>query len=91
MVDGGVKGKNADISNAIKHFLINNYMHARWVIYLQQFLIRSVYKTRVHNKIVDALSRITLLITLRGEITNLIVLKELYEHDDDFCELWEKC
>jgi hypothetical protein len=30
------------------------------------------------------------LVALRGEITNLIVLKDIYEHDDDFCKLWEK-
>lgn len=64
---------------------INNDMH------LQQFSIRIVYKTRVHNKTVDALSwRVASLVTLRGEITNLIVLKEIYEHDDDFYKLWEK-
>ena len=54
--------------------------------------MRIVYKTRVYNKIIDALSRmVALLVTLRGEITNLIVLKELYKHDDDFFELLEKC
>jgi uncharacterized protein YdeI (BOF family) len=47
-----------------------------------------VYKTRVHNKTVDALSlKVDSLVALRGEITNLIVLKDIYEHDDDFCKL----
>jgi len=70
---------------------INNDMHAKWVAYLQQFSIKIVYKTRVHNKTVDALSlKVDSLVALRGEITNLIVLKDIYEHDDDFCKLWEK-
>ena len=50
------------------------------------------YKSRVDNKISNALSRrVSLLISLQSEIIEFEFLKELYEEDEDFAEIWEKC
>ena len=71
---------------------ISNDMYARQVTYLQRFPIIIAYKTRIHNKVVDALSRrATLLITLKCDIIRFDCLKKLYEYDEDFNEVWKKC
>lgn len=55
-----------------KYNWISNDMHVRCVIYLQQFQSKS----RVQNRVVNALSRkITLLVNLKWEITRFDCLE----------------
>ena len=80
---------------ALKH--INNQvsinrMHAWWVAYIQRFHFTLKHKFGVTNKVADAFSRrASLLTTLRTEIVGFDCLKELYENDEDFGDIWGKC
>ena len=67
-------------------------MHARWAVFLQQFRYSFSYKPGVQNKAADALSRQVLLLnTLHTELVGFDYLKEFYETDEDFRDIWEKC
>ena len=67
-------------------------MHARWAVFLQQFRYSFSYKPGVQNKAADALSRqVMLLNTLHAELVGFDYLKKLYETDEDFKDIWEKC
>ena len=79
---------------ALKHInsQVNiNRMHAQWVAYIQRFHFTLIHKSGATNKVADALSRrASLLTTVRTEVVGFDCLKELYENDEDFGDIWGK-
>ncbi|PKU74317.1 hypothetical protein MA16_Dca003520 [Dendrobium catenatum] len=68
-----------------------NKMHARWLTFLQRFSFVLKHKSGAQNRVADALSRRTALLTkLQLEAPDLSSIQELYATDDDFAEPWGK-
>ncbi|PKU60511.1 hypothetical protein MA16_Dca028643 [Dendrobium catenatum] len=66
-------------------------MHARWLTFLQRFSFVLKNKSGAQNRVADALSRRTALLTkLQLEAPDLSSIQELYATDDDFAEPWGK-
>ena len=67
-------------------------MHACWISFLQRFDFVIKHQLGKENKVVDALSRKSSLLTLLSyEIVAFIHLADLYEEDIDFENIWYKC
>ena len=66
-----------------------NQRHMKWVEYLQSFTFFIKHKSGVTNKVVDALSRRhSLLIEMKIEILRFDEMKELYDSDPNFFDMW---
>jgi hypothetical protein len=66
-------------------------MHARWVSYIQWFTLSLKQKSGKLNRVVETLShRAKLLVTLQADITRFECLKELFETNEDFVEIWRR-
>ncbi|XP_019432645.1 PREDICTED: uncharacterized protein LOC109339632, partial [Lupinus angustifolius] len=69
-----------------------NKRHARWVEFLEQFPYVVKHKKGKANVVADALSRRhTLLSTLETKLFGLECIKEQYEHDKDFSQIYASC
>ncbi|KAG8382026.1 hypothetical protein BUALT_Bualt05G0033600 [Buddleja alternifolia] len=69
-----------------EHYLIQR----NFVLFSDNQALKYI-NSQKNNRVADAFSRRgDLLITLKSEVTGFDELKELYEVDDDFKEIWEK-
>ena len=75
---------------AICAFLKLNRRHATWVEFLQAYNFTIMHKAGVHNVVADAL-RHALVTSMQVQVVGFDVLKELYEEDADFGEIWKLC
>ena len=64
----------------------------KWVEHLQNFMFVIKHKSGVTNCIVDALSRrCSLLTKMKVELLGFDEMKEWYDTDLDFSEMWREC
>ncbi|XP_017620574.1 uncharacterized protein LOC108464812 [Gossypium arboreum] len=69
-----------------------NKHHAKWVEFLESFLYVIKYKKGKENIVADALSRRYALINhLDARLLGFACLKDLYENDIDFGEMYTLC
>nr|XP_009773399.1 PREDICTED: uncharacterized protein LOC104223632 [Nicotiana sylvestris]XP_016484711.1 PREDICTED: uncharacterized protein LOC107805229 [Nicotiana tabacum] len=69
-----------------------NARHAKWVEFLQNFQFVIKHKTGNLNQVVDALSiRPCLLSMMQTNVFGFDYIKELYEADLDFGDVWKIC
>lgn len=69
-----------------------NRRHARWVEELQEYNFVIKHKVGVQNKVVDALSRRGVLLSvMEVRVNGFDYLRTLYQEDGDFREIWNKC
>ncbi|GKV27101.1 hypothetical protein SLEP1_g36308 [Rubroshorea leprosula] len=67
-----------------------SHRHAAWSEFLQAYPFLLKYKSGVQNRVADALSRRHALLTsLQMKVTRFEVIKELYEDDPDFSNIWQ--
>lgn len=67
-------------------------MHARWILFLERFNYVFVHKSGSQNKVADALSRQTLLLsTLQTKLVGFKAFKDQYIHYEDFGLIWQAC
>ena len=68
-----------------------NHRHAKWMEFLESFSYVIRYKSGKENIVDDILSRrYSLLSTLSSKLMGFEFLKEMYENDDDFDNLFSK-
>ena len=69
-----------------------NHKHVKWVEFLQSFTFVLKHISGQANKVVDALSRRSLILQeSRVQVLGFEHLKDLYEIDADFREAYEAC
>ena len=69
-----------------------NHRHVKWMEYLQSYTFKIKHKKGVENKVSDALSRRNLTIQeIRLENVGFNSIKDLYEQDEDFKEVYQVC
>ena len=69
-----------------------NRRHAKWVEFIETFPYVIKYKQGKENVVADALSRrYTLLNSLSAKLLGFEFIKELYQHDDDFSDIYASC
>ncbi|CAL2257294.1 unnamed protein product [Prunus armeniaca] len=69
-----------------------NRRHARWVEFLQAYTFHIKHKSGKQNQVADALSRRhSCLSTMQTKVLGFEVIKELYEDDPFFKEIWSEC
>ncbi|XP_017644431.1 uncharacterized protein LOC108485084 [Gossypium arboreum] len=80
---------------ALKHFKGQtklNKLHAKWVEYLESFPYVIKYKKGKENVVADALSRRYALVNLIDyKLLGFEFMKDLYETDADFGEIYKSC
>ncbi|XP_051120410.1 uncharacterized protein LOC127244115 [Andrographis paniculata] len=69
-----------------------NQRHARWVSFIEQFPYVIKYKQGKENVVADAISRRYVLLNhTRTHLVGFAHIRELYEHDVDFGDIFRKC
>ena len=69
-----------------------NKRHAKWIEFIDHFPYVIKYKKCKKNIVVDALSRRYALVTsLDAKLIGFEYVKELYEHDSDFAQIFVAC
>lgn len=69
-----------------------NHMHMKWVESLQAYTFTIKHKKGQANKVVDSLSRRTLMVQeIQFQSMGIDALKGMYHDDDNFKEIYEVC
>ena len=69
-----------------------NRRHAKWVEFIETFPYVIKYMQGKENVVADAFSRrYTLLNSLSAKLLGFEFIKELYQHDDDFSDIYASC
>jgi len=69
-----------------------NKRHAKWVEFLEQFPYVIRHKKGKNNMVSDAFSCMyALLSTLETKFLSFDCIKELYDHDADFSDIYQTC